>query len=256
MSSVLKKGRVQTDSDFVNTDLTAQRREYFFEMPFVRRILTPFLRNPKDIVLVLTYSNVLLFLLPVSALVFWICSTRALGPYTHLVKYFYWCYYLIPFGEPYILAMHYSSHRPIFGAPLTWLNSVVHNFLGPFFGIPGCLYTLHHVVMHHTENNHGLDLSSTEPYQRDSVLGLLCYVLRFVLLTPIELFLYAIKTKRSDWIWTFVLGVGTYVAFVIVLSCHVSFEATLAVFLGPYLVTMTALAVGNFSQHIFIDPRR
>lgn len=40
------------------------------------------------------------------------------------------------------------------------------------FGVPFGLYRPHHVVMHHVEDNTSpWDLSSTETYQRDSVVA-------------------------------------------------------------------------------------
>ena len=87
------------------------------------------------------------------------------------------------------------------------LNFVAPHLLAPLFGVPSGLYTLHHVIMHHTvgagilrasaaqcpvmthaqyitgtydpavrqEDNHARDLSSTEPYQRDNTLHFLLY---------------------------------------------------------------------------------
>jgi hypothetical protein len=44
--------------------------------------------------------------------------------------------------------------------------------LAPLFGVPPGVYRLHHVIMHHVEDNAaGWDLSSTEPFQRDSALS-------------------------------------------------------------------------------------
>ena len=63
----------------------------------------------------------------------------------------------------------------------------------PFIGVPPGFYRLHHVVMHHIENNvFNDDMSSTEPYQRDSFLHFLHYFAKYwtcLLLLPV----YAIK---------------------------------------------------------------
>jgi len=51
-----------------------------------------------------------------------------------------------------------------------WLNTVAPYLLSPLFGVPSGAYRLHHVVMHHVEDNAaGWDLSSTEAFQRDSL---------------------------------------------------------------------------------------
>jgi hypothetical protein len=52
-----------------------------------------------------------------------------------------------------------------------WLNGVAAHLLAPLYGVPSGLYALHHRGMHHCEGNAARrDLSSTEPYQRDSLL--------------------------------------------------------------------------------------
>lgn len=49
------------------------------------------------------------------------------------------------------------------------LNNVAPYALAPLFGVPSGAYRLHHVVMHHTEDNAaGWDLSATEGFQRDN----------------------------------------------------------------------------------------
>lgn len=50
------------------------------------------------------------------------------------------------------------------------LNLIVPYLISPLYGVPAGAYRLHHVVMHHVEDNAaGWDLSSTELYQRDSL---------------------------------------------------------------------------------------
>jgi fatty acid desaturase len=51
-----------------------------------------------------------------------------------------------------------------------WLNTIAPYILAPLYGVPPGTYRLHHVIMHHVEDNtHGWDLSATEGYQRDSL---------------------------------------------------------------------------------------
>lgn len=51
-----------------------------------------------------------------------------------------------------------------------WLNTIAPYILAPLYGVPPGTYRLHHVIMHHVEDNKaGWDLSATECYQRDSL---------------------------------------------------------------------------------------
>ena len=94
--------------------------------------------------------------------------------------------------------MHYAEHRPMLRKPFGFIGKLILNLICPFIGIPPGLYRLHHVVMHHVENNvFDEDLSSTEPYQRDNVLHFLVYYYRYwthLILLP----LYGIKKQRYD----------------------------------------------------------
>lgn len=52
-----------------------------------------------------------------------------------------------------------------------WLNMIAPYILAPLYGVPPGTYRLHHVIMHHVEDNkHGWDLSATEGFQRDNLL--------------------------------------------------------------------------------------
>jgi hypothetical protein len=59
-------------------------------------------------------------------------------------------------------------------------------FLAPLFGLPSGAYRLHHVVMHHIEDNAaGWDLSATEGFQRDSLAHFArCVAARQIAITP------------------------------------------------------------------------
>lgn len=60
----------------------------------------------------------------------------------------------------------------VFGAEYNWLNAIAPYVLTPLFGLPSGAYRLHHVIMHHVEDNkEGWDLSATEGFQRDSLLS-------------------------------------------------------------------------------------
>merc|ERR1719486_405668 len=164
---------------------------------------------------------------------------------------------VILFLERFILMLHYQSHRPCFlGRPGNFGNTYVNWLLVPFFSIPSGVYKLHHVVMHHIENNHELDISSTEFYNRDSALDFLRYYFRFSCLIYLELPYYCIKTKRYEWLRRITTGLFCWLGTIVFLAKYVCFWATFWVFIMPVFVTFLALSFGNWSQHIFVDPTR
>ena len=58
-------------------------------------------------------------------------------------------------AQRFILAMHYSTHRRLFKPSFfgTLFNRSIITVIAPFFGIPSNTYFLHHLVMHHVDNN-------------------------------------------------------------------------------------------------------
>ena len=97
--------------------------------------------------------------------------------------------------QRYILTLHVTSHGRIFSKKFALLNTFNEVFLNPHFGIPPGSYHLHHVVMHHRENNvFPRDMSSTMPYQRDTLKGLLSYCVRYWTHQCLYLGYYAFKT--------------------------------------------------------------
>eukprot|EP00485_Elphidium_margaritaceum_P023593 CAMPEP_0202713528 /NCGR_PEP_ID=MMETSP1385-20130828/55587_1 /ASSEMBLY_ACC=CAM_ASM_000861 /TAXON_ID=933848 /ORGANISM="Elphidium margaritaceum" /LENGTH=318 /DNA_ID=CAMNT_0049373907 /DNA_START=18 /DNA_END=971 /DNA_ORIENTATION=+ len=160
-------------------------------------------------------------------------------------------------GVPkFILALHYSAHRPIIRP--VWLNNLLIEYLiTPFFGLPPGVYRFHHIIMHHKEDNiYPYDLSSTMPYQRDNFpFCWLHYWLRFEVAVWFELPFYLFR--RQYW------GMLTQSVAVIVcwyggnwyLYTHVRPAISLWLFLMPQLILSMALMWGNFCQHLFVDPQ-
>jgi fatty acid desaturase len=163
---------------------------------------------------------------------------------------------VILFEERFILMLHYSSHRPIYNSRASILNNFVNWIMTPFYGIPSGVYKLHHCVMHHIENNHEMDISSTEFYQRDSVFAFLRYYFRFAALIYVELPIYCIKTKRYKNMMRIVPGVVVWAGGIFTLATFVCFWGTFWVFIMPTFVAFLAMSFGNWSQHIFVDPTR
>jgi hypothetical protein len=136
---------------FVNKDLTAARNEYIFTLP---PALVPAIHDPRNMPLALALINIALLTLPGAAAVFVVDS--------HWFGFAFWITNFLVFQGRFLLSLHYFSHETAGGLfKNQTLNFLTPWVLSPFFGVPSGIYFLHHVVMHHCENNlQGWDLSS------------------------------------------------------------------------------------------------
>lgn len=230
-------------------DQKAVRREYLFRLPrFVedwanRNLIT----DARDTIMLSTMANMLITTGTLSVLLFMYPSTK-LGIAVFATNAILW-------PQRFILMLHYCEHRPLFNNKFKLLRYVMPWVMAPFYGIPQGMYRTHHIVMHHKENNvFKQDLSSTEPYQRDSVLHFLHYWLKFLALLVL-LPLFCLKRRRWDALAECGLGLGGYVIMQVMLYqcghgvyCWYQFQA-------PFIMASFALMFGNFSQHMFVHPR-
>mmetsp|Transcript_137643 Transcript_137643/g.326062 ORF Transcript_137643/g.326062 Transcript_137643/m.326062 type:complete len:375 (-) Transcript_137643:161-1285(-) len=234
------------------TDLNDTRNEYLFRTPLLADVLEPMLKDERDKPMLYLLLNIAQISFTSAFFVYyvniqgWSAWARHLCGLAHVVTL------LVLFLERFMLMMHFSSHRTIFRNEA--LNSAIVWIYAPFFGVPNGVYKLHHVIMHHIENNHELDSTSTEPFQRDSWAHFLQYWARFVFGVWIELPLYCVQTKRWEWAQRLLAGLASYVITSVFLAKYVNFTATFYVFNLTYIIAMSALAFGNWSQHIFINP--
>eukprot|EP00747_Dinoflagellata_sp_TGD_P169875 gnl/TRDRNA2_/TRDRNA2_199987_c0_seq1.p1 gnl/TRDRNA2_/TRDRNA2_199987_c0~~gnl/TRDRNA2_/TRDRNA2_199987_c0_seq1.p1 ORF type:complete len:397 (+),score=47.67 gnl/TRDRNA2_/TRDRNA2_199987_c0_seq1:68-1258(+) len=247
--------RVRCLDDVENRDLTAKRNEFHFRTPIFVSLLERLLRDNRDLPMVCLQVNICQYLAVGVTAVY--AVHLADTPYSASIRnglgIAYVAGLLVLFFERFILMLHFSSHRPIY--KYGWMNPLVNWLVAPFFGIPCGVYKLHHCIMHHIENNHELDISSTECYQRDSFLHFLCYWFRFAALIWVELPYYTYRTKRMHWCRRLMTGIGIWLLVVSALARFVSFGATMWVLVVPHIIAMTAMSFGNFSQHMFIDPQ-
>lgn len=131
-------------------------------------------------------------------------------------------------------------------AELGALNWVAPVLLAPLFGIPSGMYRLHHCVMHHVSNNAGgADVSSTEPWQRDSLRHFLCYWARHAAAAWLEVPLFALRSSRWALTGACLATEGSYILAVAALR-RAAPVATAWVFLVPYVVSSFALMFGNW----------
>lgn len=247
--------RVAALHEFENSDFTAARNEYHFRPPIPDSVLLRLMRDERDLPSVYLQLNILMILVPAAGCVY-LAYIFASSTVAHAVGLAYFLLLATQFEERYILMLHYSAHRKVYKDEYSFLNDLISWISPPLFGFPGGVYHLHHVIMHHIENNHGFDISATEPYRRDSLPHFLLYWLRFTLLVWLEVPLYGLKTQRYSWAGTVCVSILGWAFSIAFLAQRVSFGATMWIFVVTYFFTMFALAFGNWSQHMFVDPKR
>jgi fatty acid desaturase len=247
--------KVQTLDEISHTDLKAVRNEYHFRTPFLVDVLSPLLKDQRDVPMLCLMLNIMEALLPGAILVYSICLWQPPWPLLvrNIVGLAYVVVILLGFQERFILMLHFSSHRSVFNNDA--LNGILNWGFAPFFGIPCGVYKLHHCIMHHIENNHALDTSSTECYQRDNWLDFLRYWFHFACLIWVELPYYTIKTRRWEQVKKVLSGLSIWLGSIVFLWRCVSPLGTFWVFVLPHIIAMTAMSFGNWSQHIFVDPK-
>jgi hypothetical protein len=155
--------------------------------------------------------------------------------------------------DRFILMLHCTSHRILFRREHGWLNQLIPNLLGPFFGETPQTYFCHHMGMHHPENNLPDDLSSTMRFQRDRFGHWLRYFFRFLFLVIIELNLYFFRRGQTKMIFRALIGELSFWLVVGLLAAFVDWRATLVVFVIPLLMVRTLMMAGNWAQHAFVD---
>mmetsp|Transcript_4993 Transcript_4993/g.16652 ORF Transcript_4993/g.16652 Transcript_4993/m.16652 type:complete len:415 (-) Transcript_4993:1721-2965(-) len=234
-------------------DINKPRQEYYFKPPgFVTRWLEASLQDKRDMPIAWLYWNIMVTMYPALFLLWALPPSNLLGA-SYLVGF------NVLYMQRFILAMHYSTHKRLFkkGSCLgasEFVNKFNICVVAPVFGIPCNTYWLHHVVMHHVDNNAwNKDLSATEGYQRDSFKHWLWYWVRFMVGSWVELPYYAFRKKRWDLFAGCFLGMagtmGAY-AYAHALNPITSFWTMAA----PFIAVSTAMMFGNWSQHAFIKP--
>jgi fatty acid desaturase len=208
------------------------------------------LNDERDLPFVYLSLNITLFMLPLGIMLF----------IPALTGWLWWAIaiaYLIMnnfvFKGPFGLMLHCTSHRTLFNSDNKMLNVYIPWILAPFFGHTPETYYVHHIAMHHRENNMEEDLSSTMHYQRDSFRDFIHYLGDFLFFVIPSLALYFNKRNQLKLRNRILLGEGAFWTACIALS-FLSWQATLVVFLIPFLTLRIVMMVGNWAQHSFVDP--
>jgi fatty acid desaturase len=230
-------------------DLNGPRKEALFKLPasFDEKVI-PMLNDPRDILIVHLIVNIMTTVVPGALFMLLFTSSHWYGLVYLGLTYFF-------FLQRFILMLHFSEHRKLFKPEHEYLNLIPSYFLAPFFGVPAGVYNMHHVIMHHVENNlFPWDVSSTEPYQRDSIVGYLKYLAYWAISVWFLVPAYLYKRKKMSFLKRTVKNLGTFFLVVYILYL-VNPTATTWIVIHPLWISLLAMSFGNYSQHIFIDPR-
>lgn len=242
------------------TDLYGRRHEALIRLPasWEKALCDNVLNDKRDLRLFLTFVQIGLWLTLSSAFQLTVLPAHDMRGLWFMAIHLPITWIVL--GQRFILAMHYAAHRPLVspskcGSLISGaLNAIPQVIMSNFYGMPAGTYYVHHCVMHHQANNFfPYDISSTMPYRRDSPLQFIAYVLNFIIHTMLYLPFYALQKRRVDIACAVLACVAGYLAaFPIIYSYHPVFFINcfgVSFILGPF-----ALMLGNYSQHIFVNP--
>lgn len=156
------------------------------------------------------------------------------------------------FKGPFGLMLHCTSHRKLFTKRYSSANHFLPWILSPFFGQTPETYFSHHIGMHHPENNLPEDKSCTMFYQRDSLRSFSRYFSSFLFTGIYHLSTYFLKKNRKKLLISTLIGEMAFFIMCITLS-FINWQATLVVFILPFLISRFISMLGNWTQHAFID---
>jgi fatty acid desaturase len=208
-----------------------------------------YINDPRDLPFIYLLTHIHLLVVPAAVIL-----------YTPLLNSWYWWLLYVPyfyvsqlyFKGRFGLMLHCISHRKIFKKPYMWIYNWIIWAICPLFGHTPETYFVHHMAMHHVENNMDDDASSTLPYQRDSFRGFLAYYLNFFFMGFRDTFMYLFDRNRRKLYMRLTYGEFAFYLFCIGMS-FVNFKATLFVFIIPFVFARFVMMLGNWTQHAFID---
>jgi fatty acid desaturase len=214
----------------------------------LERFLLGFLKDERDLLPAKVIAAITLTLLPGAALLFVVVPGVWVVPLAPL-----WLLAVYGgFGGRYMLLVHLLCHRPMFRKQWEPLNLYVTGVLGAFFGNTPTSFYVHHIGIHHPENNLEDDVSCTLPYERDRFSHFLHYWARFFFFGYLHLPRYFAIKKRPKLARSLLLGELSWFAAVAVLGLLDPW-ATLVVLVLPFCLIRWFMMCGNFAQHAFVD---
>ncbi len=208
-------------------------------------LLLRVLKEERDLTVLRLWLAMALIYVPTGVLLFAWGDPPLWAHAAYLVLTFY-------FAIPHILAMHVAGHRGIFKPRYRWMYDAVVWFIGPFAGQSPETYRVHHMGMHHREENLEGDLSSTMLYQRDRLCHFVHYVLRFLIFGLVDLGRYHHKRGHRKMLQRMAAGEAYYVV-VVGTALWFNPPVALTVFILPLLAARIGMMCGNWAQHAFVD---
>lgn len=212
----------------------------------MERFALRFINDERDLPFIWFCLQMTFVLIPAAVYLYWPGQFRWWLGALYLVVLFAFF-----FGR-YILMLHNTSHKPLWKRKYKWMSNYIPWVLGPFAGETPETYYVHHITMHHAEGNLPKDLSSTMKYQRDSLVDFLKYFGDFFFLSLVKLSRYQAEKKRSRLVRLILIGEFSFVALVAV-GLWFNWQATLFVFVIPFVLCRFLMMCGNWAQHSFID---
>lgn len=208
-------------------------------------------KNPRDLPIMHMILNNLAFTLIAIPLVWYFQS--------HLMGIMYLCINYIVFFGRFMCLNHEYAHLQIF--KLKRLGDVLSTLiLGHSHGVPFGSYYIQHVVMHHKGANvWGVDLSSTERYDRENNFHFIHYWLRRY--SPLGFVFDAVYTCIRYGRYKVGISYGVvsllwfYLVFYIVLYTEY-WVSGLWTMLIPLFLTSLFGGIGGWMQHFFLNPKR
>ncbi len=227
------------------TDPTCHEKKHFsaFDQFWLDKI-----RDKRDLVLVYFTFRLIAIFIPMAILLYLALPLYLWIPLAIVYSY------LNVFGykSRFTLMLHITSHRPWFKSEYNYLNKFLPWILGPFMGQSPEAYFAHHIGMHHLEGNLEDDDSTTMHYKRDSKADFSKYMLSFLFFGLFRLAAYFNKKNRPELRNKSIIGESLFFIGAIVLS-YFNWQATLVVFILPFITTRITMMLGNWAQHSFID---
>lgn len=220
------------------------------EFSRVDKWLSHYLQDERDLPFAYLILKISATMLPLAVVLF-IPSLR--GPWWWATFGLFFFFSNARFKGPFGLMLHCTSHRVLFKKKHSWLNNYIPWVLGPLFGQTPESYFVHHMGMHHPENNMPDDESSTMFYQRDSLRGFVQYLGDFLVLGVVRLTSYFTLRNKTTLRFRLLRGEAIYLVGTVVLG-FINLPATLAVFVVPFVLSRVIMMLGNWAQHAFIDP--
>jgi len=214
-----------------------------------QKIWSRYILDKRDLPFIRLLTIIHLTVVPVAILLFTPFLGRWWWPVAIVYFYFSQFYFKGSFG----LMLHCICHRKFFKPGGRFLHKYLLWFVSPLFGHLGESYHIHHLGMHHIENNMPDDTSCTMGYTRDSFRDFIRYWIKFMFLGFHDTFLYLFRRKRKKMYTRITISEIGFPVIVTAL-CFFNLKATLLVLIIPFLFARLVMMMGNWTQHAFIDP--